>query len=371
MQDTANIDFQVAPSDIDYRLPDVIEPRWWEGVSHLSSSRFTIDLNNKPVNESDLTLQMRALYDEFGIVRVINRPERDLQSARIIADAVMQGQMAYEGGANRRDHLEPNVFEVGAPLSAWLHYHHEMAYVGESPSSLAFLCQAAANGKGHTYFSDNVAATDDILSTPFGQRLKERGVCYHRTLTDRRRYQHTGAIGIYNHWQQSLATDDAEEAMARATAKGLQAAWGHDGSLVTRYYADAFEYYPGMQRNLLFSSIADSAMWFDAWPLLMHLPHEDRPLHMTYGDDTPFSPEDFQAFVDVYDRYGIQVPWAPGDIVVFCNYRFAHGRPGIHLDADESRVLGVLLGSSFKREGQRATAWTGQDARQSSTFCKS
>lgn len=358
MQDTANIDFQVAPPELDYRLTDVIEPRWWEGVSHLLPTRFTIDLKNKPVTGPDLVDQMRDLYDQFGIVRVVNRPEHDLQSAREIANEVMQGQMHYEGGANARNHLEPNVFEVGAPLSAWLHYHHEMAYVGESPTSLAFLCQAAAKDKGHTYFSDNVAATDAILSTPFGQRLKERGVCYHRTLTDRDRYQHTGAIGVYNHWQQSLGTDDADDAMARAIAKGLEAEWGHDGSLVTRYYADAFEYYPAMQRNLLFSSIADSAMWFDAWPLIMHLPHDERPLHMTYGDNTAFSPEDFHEFVDVYDRFGIQVTWAPGDIVVFCNYRFAHGRPGIYLDVDESRTLGVLLGSSFKRQGQHPDAWS-------------
>ena len=357
MQDTANIDFQVAPPGVDYRLPDVVEPRWWEGVSHLSPLHFSIDLASESLPETALIDRMRSLYEQYGIVRVINRPVHDLESARLIADEVMRGQMGYEAGANSRNYIAPNIFEVGAPLAALLHYHHEMAYIGESPLSLAFLCQAAAKDKGHTYFSDNIAATDAILATPFGQRLKERGVCYHRTLTDRDRYQHTGNIGIYNHWQQSLGTEDADQAMVLATAKGLLATWGRNGSMVTRYYADAFEYHPGTQRNLLFSSIADSAMWFDTWPLIMHLPHTKRPLHMTYGDDTPFSSEDFRQFVDVYDRFGIQISWSPGDIVIFCNYRFAHGRPGIHLDGNESRILGVLLGSSFKREGQRPDAW--------------
>ena len=50
MQDTANIDFQAAPPEVDYRLPDVVEPRWWEGVSHLSPLHFSIDLASEALS---------------------------------------------------------------------------------------------------------------------------------------------------------------------------------------------------------------------------------------------------------------------------------------------------------------------------------
>ena len=38
-----------------------------------------------------------------------------------------------------------------------------------------------------------------------------------------------------------------------------------------------------------------------------------------------------------------------GDVAAVCNYRFAHGRPSIHLREGEERELGVLLGEQFKR----------------------
>lgn len=44
----------------------------------------------------------------------------------------MKTTRKYEGGANSRSEISPNVYEVGAPLDAYLHYHHEMAYVNTS-----------------------------------------------------------------------------------------------------------------------------------------------------------------------------------------------------------------------------------------------
>ena len=70
-------------------------------------------------------------------------------------------------------------------------------------------------------------------------------------------------------------------------------------------------------------------MWFDAWPLVMHLPHEERPLHMTFGDDGELTRDEIRQMVALYDRFGIKVDWRAGDVVVFDNFRFAHGRPGI------------------------------------------
>ena len=98
-------------------------------------------------------------------------------------------------------------------------------------------------------------------------------------------------------------------------------------------------------------------MWFDAWPKVMHLPYDERPLKLTFGDDTEMTLEEKQLFVDVYDRFGIPIQWNVGDIAVVCNYRFAHGRPGIHLDGDEERELGVVIGESFDRVGDLPDKW--------------
>jgi hypothetical protein len=214
---------------------------------------------------------------------------------------------------------------------------------------LGFLAHKVTPGKGATFVSDNIKATDALLATEFGQKLKELGICYHRNLTDREAFRDRPPIGVYNHWQKSMLTDDPDEAVAVARSRGLETEWGPNRLLKTRYYISAFEYFPRLDRNLLYSSIADDGMWFDAWPNVMHLPFDERPLKLTFGDDSEMTREEKQQFVDVYDDYGMPIDWKIGDVAVICNYRFAHGRPGIHLDDGEERELGVVIGEAYDR----------------------
>jgi hypothetical protein len=344
-------------------LPGVIEPRWWTGSPALPAESFTIDCAGYAMDSGDLdrrgelARRMNALFDEVGLVVLVNTRLTDLSSMREFAKLVIDNEMRYKGGANPRDNLAKSVYEVGAPLEAWLHYHHEMAYVSHSTRMLGFLCHKALPDRGHTFVSDNLRATDAILETGFGQKLKELGICYHRNLTDREAFAGTDQIGVYNHWQKSMLTENPDEAIAMARSRGLQAEWGANRLLKTRYYVSAFEYFPQLDRNLLYSSVADDGMWFDSWPKVMHLPYDERPLKLTFGDDTEMTREEKQLFVDIYDRFGIPIAWNVGDIAIVCNYRFAHGRPDIHLGDGEARELGVVIGESFERVGDLPGKW--------------
>jgi hypothetical protein len=346
------------------RDPEVrIQPRWWSGSPALPVDQFTIDAGGAVTSRdwlaegSALAARMRQVFTDTGLVHVVNTGLTQLADMRMLGRVVLDAEMAYEGGANPRGDIEPNVYEIGAPLEAWLHYHHEMAYVSKSTRMLGFLCRQQLPGRGHTYFSDNVQATDAILKTQLGQKLKDKGLCYHRILSDREHFNGREEIGVYNHWQKSFGTEDREVAEAKARERGLVTKWAGDGSLVTRFYASAFEYFPPLDRNLMFASVADHSMWFDAWPRVAHLPHDQRPLKLTFGDDTELTRAECEEWVDVYDRFGIPVDWRVGDVVVFCNYRFAHGRPAIHLREGEQRQLGVLLGETFDRVGALPGKW--------------
>jgi hypothetical protein len=344
-------------------LPGVIEPRWSLGDEVLPPESYIIDGAEFAMDESDLlpdsplARRMNQTFDDVGLVWLRNTGLQDLQQMRLFGKLVVANEMRYKGGANPRDSLEANVYEVGAPLTAWLHFHHEMAYISQSTRLLGFLGHKAVPGKGATYVSDNLQATDAILETEFGQKLKELGLCYHRNLTDRESFKDRPPIGVYNHWQKSMLTEDPDEAVSVAQSRGLEAEWGPDRLLKTRYYVSAFEYFPELDRNVLYSSVADDAMWFDTWPNVMHLPNHERPLALTFGDDSEMTRDEKQLFVDIYDRFGIPVDWGVGDIVVICNYRFAHGRPGIHLAAGEERELGVLIGEAFARIGHLDDKW--------------
>merc|ERR1711871_1026440 len=125
-------------------------------------------------------------FNDVGAVQLVNTGLTAMDEMEKVSKLVSGKGMWYEGGANLRGYLEKNVYDTGAPRQANLHYHHEMAYVKESTEWLAFLCEKAPNDplKGATFISDNVKVTDDLLSTPFGQKLKEKGLCYIRKLPD-------------------------------------------------------------------------------------------------------------------------------------------------------------------------------------------
>jgi len=148
-------------------------------------------------------------------------------------------------------------------------------------------------------------------------------------------------------------TESKEKAEEIAKSKGYRVKWLPNDTMFIAYTTDAFEYFPEMDRNILYVSLADDILWFDNWPGVKDLPHNEKPLQMTYGDGTEFTQEERVEFIDVYDRYGFPIPWKQGDIAIFCNFRYAHGRPTIKMNEGDRRLLGVRLGPNFNRIGAR------------------
>jgi hypothetical protein len=101
-------------------LPNRIEPRWWTGTAPIASELFTIDRAGQPITAADLepgselARDMNRMFDETGIVLVTNTGLTDLATMRRIARHVITAEMDYTGGANPRDSLEENIYEVGA-----------------------------------------------------------------------------------------------------------------------------------------------------------------------------------------------------------------------------------------------------------------
>jgi hypothetical protein len=101
------------------------------------------------------------------------------------------------------------------------------------------------------------------MQTELGQKLKEKGLCFIRRMTDadKQLSSSQGNLKVYNHWQQSWMTNDQVEATEKANEQGLQVEWiNHptEGRIMqTRYYKSAFEYIPSLDRNIMVCSIAD------------------------------------------------------------------------------------------------------------------
>lgn len=348
----------------------MIIPQFASEVPALDFEEYSIDCSSfdmslSPEEAPELSARMQETFDRTGLCLLTNT---NLTNVGIMSNwaknLVSVGD--YQGGANSRGELYKNVYDTGAPREAHLHYHTEMAYMAKSVRSLAFCADKATPDKGFMYVSDKLATTDSILRTQMGQKLKDKGICYIRCLTDREAYADKDDSGTYNHWQTSFNTDSREEVERLAAQRGLEIEWSADGFLKTKCYISGFEYFPLLDRNVIYSSVADDAIWFDTWPGVMELPTmpsyeavsaEHRPLLLTFGDDTPFTYEELKLFVDVHDLSTIPIKWQVGDVLAVCNYRWAHGRPAYTLDHAEERNLGVVLGSMYEREGQRDDKW--------------
>jgi len=347
--------------------PPVITPvfAYPEREALLDTGRFTIDCGGDVTEKT--RAQMADTYAEHGIVYMTNTGLPDMKSMRDLVEVVIPSDvdMEYRGGSNWRNRIERNVYDTGAPACSHIHYHHEMAYVRRSPSSLGFMAASALpDGRGATFVSDQVAATKALLETDLGRKLKAKGVCYTRCLTDEEHYRTKAQneFDVYNHWQKSMGTTDPDEAAEVARERGLQIEWDMEHPrygryLKTKFYVDAYEYCAAIDANVLFASVADHWMWFDTWPGVQRLPNDERPLKLTFGDDEEMSPEELRQFVDVYDQFGVPLRWQPGEVAVMCNYRWAHGRPMYEVHEGEQRELGVVLGSVFERQGQREDKW--------------
>ena len=291
----------------------------------------------------------------------------DLVDMRSVAKLIIDSEMPYDGGANPRDNIAPNVYEIGAPLAAWLHYHHEMAYVrpavpASSASSPRMCClnrgqetTASAEAQHSCPIPSEQPRNSSVPLSARNSRNSASAITATSPIAMSSQTRPSSACTTTGRNHSTLTTPNL--AASRARDQRLAVEWGPDRLLKTRFYCSAFEYFDHLDRNVLYSSLADHGMWFDTWPLVQHLPYQERPLHMTFGDDSEISPEEIQEWVDLYDEFGMPINWRTGDVGVICNYRWAHGRPGIHLNDGEVRKLGVVLGDQYDRVGVRTDKW--------------
>lgn len=370
------------PQDEDSRPLDV---RYWTGKSAVPFDKFQIDMSKYNVkkiisgrnedgsitpntNTHDyevLKEHLNHVFDTLGVVHMINSGLTQFEEMRALSEVLKPKQMAYEGGANNRVPIEPNVYDTGAPKEADLMYHHEMAYVKDSCKYLSFCCLAGTHNpfKGATFVSMNEGVDKMLFDNPLGEKLKQKGMCYIRKLPDRKFFMDNqlDTSIVYNYWQTSFDTEDMDHAAEMAKQKGLEVEWQDSPVfgryMVTKYYVDTFEYDPFTDTNTMFAAVADDYFWFQSWPGVRDLPHWEQPLKLNFGDDEVMTREEKQFTVDCYDANGVPVIWKRGDVAIVCNYRTAHGRPKYTLKKGERRDLGVILGETFERQGAIAEKW--------------
>ena len=190
---------------------------------------FNDDGNLNPNTHAANTFRksLENIYHETGLVVVRNTGLKTIAAMQQVSSLLFGSDdgASYVGGANARQRIAGNVYDTGAPSAAYVHYHHEMQYVNRSPEHLTFMALAVPQrpSRGATYFTHNGRVTRDLLRTPLGDKMRELGVCYVRTLSDARHALKQESRPVYNTWQLSMTTQQHDEASAEGNCAGTGA----------------------------------------------------------------------------------------------------------------------------------------------------
>ncbi|XP_075239838.1 uncharacterized protein LOC142335285 isoform X2 [Convolutriloba macropyga] len=323
---------------------DRIEPHRYT----INCARFQKDLD---VN-SDLKAKVTDCFNRVGLVHLVETGTRDAFRLR--------GAFSHLLGVNCNSMFAGagHVGELGeerAQNEMFTPYHHTMQFNPISCKSVAFLCSDfnLKNGKGSSFFMDNVSFTTDIERRPIGRKLLQEGIRVTIKWPDVNTSNTSPSPPPFYRfsWQSAFSTDDPNIAVAKAKKMRFQdIEWDRDGSLRAVYYPSIYEYCPIVDRNLLFLSLSEETCFSRD-----QLPHDYDKVEpwclVTFGDGTEFSEEEVEQMVRVADNHGIQFNWRPGEAVLACNYRFAHGQPDFRLEKDEKREIATVYGELFNRIG--------------------
>jgi hypothetical protein len=196
----------------------IAQPYWGTSPTAIGPDRFVLNcLGNYSSTEitssnPKFADHARELFAQEGIIYFKNTGKTDINDMADLVSIIIptDQQMEYKGGNNWRNKIAENVYDTGAPTESWVHYHHEMSYLKNFASKIAFMAKEVPGDKGFTYAGDAKATTEEVMKTDLGKKLLEKGMCYIRKLSDRAHFGNitTGEEYVYNHWQQSFITED-------------------------------------------------------------------------------------------------------------------------------------------------------------------
>lgn len=100
-----------------------IVPAYWKAENLIPEHKYTIDcmkydLANKVDMEGKVNIpkslieRVKAMYDSVGLVHLINTGLTETETMRQLSKIIIKNPMTYKAGANSRDGIIENVYEV-------------------------------------------------------------------------------------------------------------------------------------------------------------------------------------------------------------------------------------------------------------------
>ncbi|MET3408861.1 TauD/TfdA family dioxygenase [Methylobacterium sp. 1030] len=232
------------------------------------------------------------------------------------------------------------VFETTPyPPSEDILFHNEASHTPRAPRHIFFACLRIAREGGETPLSDGRLALS-LLAPEIRRPLMEKGLTYIRNFIP----------GLDVSWQQFFGTEDRGEVERICAEQGIKARWRGDAGLETRHRTPAVAVHP-VWGELLFHQIALHHPAFldpDVRSFFEEMAGPDStPRTVRFGTGEPIPDDWAHAIYRAHLDAGTVFPWAPGDILMLDNRRFAHGRMAFAGERENYVMLGELLPQSM------------------------
>ena len=247
-------------------------------------------------------------------------------------------QLSYVGGTSPRTDKGKGVYTAtDIPGDVTIVIHQEMSYLDSIPDYISFFCEVPPETGQKTNLIADMRRFTERLPVEFKQRYQGKRGRLRRKLPTTGK--NTGFYRDHKCWQESLGTDDRDEAVATAEQRGWEVSWTDDDFLViTQEPARFFRTHPihgeiWCNQAMLFQPetsrlIAErdgrtqQVEWLES--AMVDAPDSLDRVIMEDGSAVPR--EDCRIWFEMAVAEGTPYALERGDIIVLDNMLMAHGR---------------------------------------------
>ncbi|KAM0032033.1 putative TauD/TfdA-like domain, taurine dioxygenase TauD-like superfamily [Helianthus debilis subsp. tardiflorus] len=287
-------------------FPAVLSPTCTTSV-HISTFKEAI-MAHKPWLESILLNTGAILFRGFPVTS-----PSDFNDA---VEAFGFPEFPYVGGRASRTQVVGRVYTANeSPLHMEVPFHHEMAYVPDSPTKLFFFCEEEPGEGGETpiVLSHIVYEKMKERHPDFVAQLEEHGLTYIKIAGDRD--DPSSVTG--SSWKKAYQTDDKNVAEERAAKLGTKLEWmGNTAKVIT-----------GPVPAIRFDEASRRKTWFNSLAVTYSIPaREKRNTSVELGSGDPVDEDAMKDMLRILKEECVAIPWKKGDVLLVNNLAVLHSR---------------------------------------------
>jgi len=325
------------------------DPRFHLKIDHVSSPKeITRDLVNQRI-----TSQGYAFFRGAGITD--SKKLKELQPALFERDVYDYHKLGGIYSETRKDRVEGVYDFVNVSTPFWdMPAHNDLSYRPSMVERVVIAQYLPSLEGGCTPLYDTRLVWNELIEKfrDVMIDLHKYGLLYTKNLPDKnnteksKQWMETADISA---WQTTYPNMSKQQIQNILEKNGETVVWKEDGTLQQTWYITAFRNHPKTGERFFCNQLLGfEGRNYWQWPgrIFDSLPLMERPTHARIGNGKDLTDEEYIGIVDIHKKYAMRTPWHTGDVVIFDNVWFSHGRDPYKGD----RHLAIMWGDTLPAE---------------------